>query len=103
VSAPRLEPEIRLHLIDVLRALISLLGRFGETERAAWLRERLVVLESDTASAGEANSAAAELHGVVLGMSGLMDMHLRSDSQVASKDANAELRRLADQLYELTR
>jgi len=85
----------------VLRALIHLLSAFGHEAKARWLAERL-----DASQQGPPDATARtleELHGVVLGMGGLMDLHLGGASVVESEAANVELERLADQLYRLTR
>ena len=42
-------------------------------------------------------------HGVVLGMGGLMDLHLTAGSPIETAEVNGELERLADQLFESTR
>ena len=103
MSSPGLEPEILRHLGDVLHGLISLLNEYGETTRAQWLADRLTALGSDSTPRTTTTKAVQELHQVVLGMGGLMDMHLQSDDSEAAREANAALRRLADQVYELTR
>jgi len=91
------------HLVEVLASLSALLERFGEPARGTWLRERRSVLTHAGAQPGDVATAIQELHGVVLGMGGLMDLHLTAGSPSETAEANAELERLADQLFELTR
>jgi hypothetical protein len=97
------EAAISEHLTAVLRVLIELLRGCGEATKAEWLAERLAILVSGPTSHEARSTATTELHGIVLGMGGLMDMYLSAGSEEESKDANRELRRLADQLFELTR
>jgi len=86
---------------EVLKRLIDLLSRFGQGDKADWLAERLAKLPGGSAENGAA--VLAELHGAVLGMGGLMDLQLQGGSLEESDGANAELDRLGDQLFELTR
>ncbi|MFI8527579.1 hypothetical protein ACIGB8_24180 [Promicromonospora sukumoe] len=44
----------------------------------------------------------SDLHRIVLGMGGLMDMRLSGPWPEMERQANVELRALADRLYELT-
>ncbi len=98
-------PEIaaRDQIAAVVRALVALLSRFDEMDRVDWLSERLAVLSSADSSEVQVGRASADLHGVVLGMGGLTDLHLDSGSVENAIDANAELDQLADELFELTR
>lgn len=93
----------RDQVIAVVRSLVNLLTTYKVLSKAEWLTERLKTLEDSASSSGSVAGAFRDLHGVVLGMGGLMDLHLESPSQDESEEANAELDRLADQLYELTR
>jgi len=92
-------------LTAVLAEIIDLLQRCGRPDRASWLAERLAVLQQDDATPDVRDRVAAELHGVVLGMGGLMDMTVEppADSQLSPRTAREKLDKLADQLYELTR
>lgn len=96
------EPEAVGHVVDVLRALVALLSRFGIDDHAQWLEQRRSALEAD-AGLEDVLQTLAELHAVVLGMGGLMDLYLSGNSASETEEANAELERLADQLFELTR
>jgi hypothetical protein len=91
------------HLVEVLRSVIELLARFGETARADWLAARLATLRDPASMPEHVGTTIDELHEVVLGMGGLMDLHLRGRSQSETEEANEDLERLADQLFELTR
>jgi hypothetical protein len=91
------------HLVQVLGKLGMLLARFDESARASWLSDRLSILEETTTPLEEKVNAVQERHQVVLGMGGLMDLHLTASSPKETEDANAELDRLAGQLFELTR
>lgn len=84
--------------VSVVRSLVSLLTQFGETDKVAFLTQRLSALE-EAATVDAVAGANRDLHGVVLGMGGLMDFRLQGSD---ADSANAELRRLADQLYSLT-
>jgi hypothetical protein len=97
------DPKIVDHLITVLRALVKLLNRFDERARADWLATHLATLEDPSASPQAVSESIGELHQIVLGMGGLMDLHLSSISPEETSEANRELERLADQLFELTR
>lgn len=97
------EPEVLRHLVEVLGSIIELLTRFGETARADWLATRLATLRDPASTPGLVGATMGELHKVVLGMGGLMDLHLRGRSQSETVEANEDLERLADQLFELTR
>lgn len=97
------DPVIIEHVVEVLASLSALLDRFGEPARATWFRERRAVLAQAGAQSGDIANAVQELHGVVLGMGGLMDLHLTAGSPSETAEVNAELERLADQLFELTR
>jgi hypothetical protein len=88
---------------DVINKICALLDRFGEDDKVEWLVIRLNVLESVDSGNDEVVETFHEIHGVVLGMGGLMDLYLQGDAVEETVDANAELRRLADQVYELTR
>jgi hypothetical protein len=92
-------------LPGVLAEIIDLLGECGRPDRASWLAERLAVLQKDNATADAREHVATELHGVVLGMGGLMDMSLvpAPGSHLSSTVAREKLDELADRLYDLTR
>lgn len=86
--------------MSVLRSLVGLLSRFGHTDKVTFLTERLNVLADLAAPEEPVARARRELHRIVLGMGGLMDMHLQGPD---AESANPELYRLAGRLYELTR
>jgi hypothetical protein len=105
MTNPNREPDAVMieHLVQVMRKLVRLLARFDESARAAWLSDRLSILENAATRPDETVNAVRELHQVVLGMGGLMDLHLSANSPEETEEANTELQRLADQLFELTR
>jgi hypothetical protein len=100
---PHPEQSEHEHLSAVVQALVDLLRRFELSGQADCLAERLRILDDSATSTDSIAMVVRELHGVVPGMGGLTDLYLRGDSRVETEAANAELFRLADQLYELTR
>lgn len=92
-------------LRDVLADIIDLLGQTGHEDRARWLAERLALLSDATATVDAQEYARTELHGVVLGMGGLMDLVPRpeSSSRWTASVARQQLDELADRLYALTK
>lgn len=86
----------------VLRSIVGLVAKHLPRAQMDWLNERLRLLE-DAATPGDVlTTVMSELHRVVPGMGGLTDMYLDEGTPEASEQANAELRRLATQLYDLT-
>ncbi|MBA8807747.1 hypothetical protein [Promicromonospora sukumoe] len=83
-----------------MSSLIDLLGRYDDARAVEWLEGRRAILESDRGL--ERKSVISDLHRIVLGMGGLMDMRLSGPSPEMERQANVELRALADRLYELT-
>lgn len=92
-------------LAGLLSEIIDLLSQCGRTDRAAWLNVRLAILLDDQATADAREHASNELHGVVLGMGGLMDLSLTpaSGSSYTSGSARERLDLLGEALYTLTR
>lgn len=92
-------------LINVLSEIVTLLRQCGYEERSGWLEERQAVLQAVDATADAREHASAELHGVVLGMGGLMDLSLRpiEGSSYTPASARERLDSLGDALYDLTR
>jgi|GEM_PF-6179772 len=92
-------------LTAVLAEIVDLLRKCGRPDRASWLAERLTVLQQDGTTADVGDRVAAELHGVVLGMGGLMDITLEPsvESELSPRAAREKLDELADRLYDLTR
>ncbi|MBN9630396.1 MAG: hypothetical protein J0I18_07290 [Actinobacteria bacterium] len=92
-------------LTAVLVETIDLLRQCGRPDRADWLAERLRILRRDDATAEVRKRAVAELHGVVLGMGGLMDIVVEppSESKLSPRSARERLDELADKLFDLTR
>ncbi|WP_427129142.1 hypothetical protein [Pseudarthrobacter sp. S9] len=93
------------NLLGVVSEIINLLKQCGRADKAAWLQERVAVLEARDAVADAREYATNELHGVVLGMGGLMDLSLVPEpgSAYSSESARERLDELADILYDLTR
>jgi hypothetical protein len=92
-------------VVTVVSEIIDLLQRCGRADRATWLRERIAVLEADDASTDAREHVTNELHAVVLGMGGLMDLSLvpEAGSTYSPESARERLDELADILYGLTR
>jgi hypothetical protein len=92
-------------LVGVVSQIIDLLQQCGRADRAAWLQERVAVLEAGDAVVDAREHVTNELHGVVLGMGGLMDLSLAPEpgSTYSSASARERLDELADILYDLTR
>ena len=92
-------------LEEVTAQIIELLTHTGHSDRADWMAERLRTLRDAQATPDAREFVATELHGVVLGMGGLMDMVLRPDDDIgiSSVQARDQLDGLADRLYDLTR
>jgi hypothetical protein len=84
------DPE---HLLEVLHRLETIVAEQGHTDKATWLSERRRALQRDPHS----TQIRAELHAVVLGMGGLIDLPLRDVAMSAEPDA------LADEMYQLTK
>ncbi|WP_431279062.1 hypothetical protein [Leifsonia poae] len=94
--------ETLTQLIDVVRRVIELLEQCGRQENAHWMRERLRLLQVGDAS--ETLACTKELHSIVLGMGGLIDISLepRDPLSLSANDARASMDELADRLYRLT-
>jgi len=90
-------------IASVSRSIAALLSRVGQTPKAEWIAERIAVLEEPNSTPQVAETAVKELHGIVLGMGGLMDLWPVAPTPAESTAAQVELHRLADELYELTR
>lgn len=92
-------------LTRVVSAIIDLLQQCGQSEKAVWLAERLAVLQDGEATSDAREHVASELHAVVLGMGGLMDLSLdpKPGSVHSAGSAREELDGLGDLLYDLTR
>jgi hypothetical protein len=63
-------------LHDVSPEITDLLDECGRTDRAAWLNERRNVLLDEEATIDAREHASDEVHGVVVGMGGLLDLSL---------------------------
>lgn len=88
-------------VVALLDQLVDLLNQHGESGRAAWLSERRSVLQDSAAMPDVIDGTFEDLHGIVSGMGGLLDVHLRAGDRSAV--VNASLYEMADRLYELTR
>ncbi|HWH25191.1 MAG TPA: hypothetical protein VNT53_00915 [Pseudolysinimonas sp.] len=93
------------NLVGVVSEIIDLLEQCGHPDRAEWLRERVTTLKADEAVDDARGQVTEELHSVVLGMGGLMDLSLNPapGSTYSSESARERLDELADILYDLTR
>lgn len=69
-------------LAGVVVAVREILEAFGYPQKAAWFGERECVLDG-ALSLDEVTLTVEELHSVVLGMGGLVDLPLAADSEVA--------------------
>lgn len=97
------DPAYVEQLSAVVRALVDLLSAYGYASEADWLQARLPeISEADKTPEGVAD-IQGKLHRVIPGMGGLTDIFLRGESDEATQEANAELRRLTKLLWELTR
>jgi hypothetical protein len=92
-------------LIQVVTEVIEILEECGYDDRASWLSIRAEVLRDEATSGDAYQKVVHELHGVVLGMGGLMDLSLRPrpGSGYTSDSARARLDLLGDRMYVLTR
>jgi hypothetical protein len=92
-------------LIQVLTEISALLERTGHPDRAAWLNSRQGVLLDPVATDDGREFARSEVHSIVSGMGGLLDMRLVPDAtlKLSPREARERLDHLADRLYELTR
>lgn len=91
----------RVELAGVVESLVQLLAQHGEREKAEWLAVRLTILKRDGATDDEMKLTRAELHHVVLGMDGLLDLHLEATAE--EPRVNQRLSGLADRLHQLTK
>jgi hypothetical protein len=92
-------------LTDLLSEIIDLLGQCGRPEKAAWLQERKLLLQRSDVTEDAREHVANELHAVVLGMGGLMDLSLAPElgSSYTAASARERLDALGDTLYDMTR
>ena len=92
-------------LATLVAEIAVLVREGGHADRADWLEERLVALRDPGLSEAELARISSELHGIVLGMGGLMDLELTvgASSSETAGSARARLDDLADRLYEATR
>ncbi|UQX88704.1 hypothetical protein M6D93_01570 [Jatrophihabitans telluris] len=92
-------------LTDVLTEIIDLLGQSGRPDKAAWLQERKLLLQRSDVTDDAREHVTTELHAVVLGMGGLMDLSLAPEpgSSFTAASARERLDALGDTLYDLTR
>ena len=92
-------------LIQVLAELNALLTRTGFPDRAAWIHDREGILLDPDATDDGREFARSELHSIVSGMGGLLDLRLVPDAslKLSAREARERLDGLADRLYELTR
>jgi hypothetical protein len=101
IAIERLNDELQV----VLSEIVAVLDLHGQADKARWLASRLAMLREPTATSDQRTRVRAELHSVVLGMGGLVDLRLEPDptSRLSVVDARKLLLPLADRLYELTR
>lgn len=92
----------RAEVLVVISSITELLREHGYPKHADWLDARADDLRN-SASEGEARRVLDDLHRVVLGMGGLLDLSLEAPSPAASLAARDTLIPLADRLYDLTR
>ncbi|MGI8627296.1 MAG: hypothetical protein ACR2J5_12110 [Geodermatophilaceae bacterium] len=92
-------------LDGLLGEIVGLLRQCGHADKAGWLEERRAVIASADATPDAREHASNEIHGVVLGMGGLMDLSLTPvpESSYTSASARQRLDALGDTLNELTR
>ena len=91
-------------LSQVVVRLVELLRQMGHADKADWLGRRLALVSDLTAGTDAVASAKRDLHGVVVGMGGILDLQPKVDPESqASRAAKEEADVLADRLYELTK
>ena len=92
-------------LETLITSIAELLRQCGHADRAAWLEDRLAVLNDPISTPDAREFVRTEVHGIVLGMSGLMDLNLRPDplSGYTARSARERLDELADELYQATK
>lgn len=88
---------------EVLAALVSLLRGHEQSSEATWLEEVLAQLADPTVPPDSVREIFGKLHRIVSGMGGLTDINLEPRPGEEAWVATRELRRLAEELYELTR
>jgi hypothetical protein len=90
-------------LEQVLSEVVVILSSYDQQEKAAWLESRLRVLQATESDSSKRIKATSEVHGVIVGMGGLLDSRLTlSTGEWAGVAAHERLERLADRLYVLT-
>jgi hypothetical protein len=90
----------REEIIALVDSMIRILSGYGQADHVDWLGARRRVLSDPTASNDALEATIEELHSIVLGMGGLMDLSLEGPSADGDRK---ELDELANRLYELTR
>lgn len=92
-------------IIAVVQEITQLLLSCGEPERAAWLQELEAALCRPDESEVKLAAIKVELHGIILGMNGLLDLWLKpaEGCELTESDATRRLHHFADELYRLTR
>jgi hypothetical protein len=80
--------------------LQAVLREWDHTDKADWLDARLATLSEPASTPNSRDVAIEELHQVVLGMGGLMDLTPPSTANYIEE--SERLHRLADRLYLLT-
>lgn len=90
----------REEVTAVIDSLVRILSDHGFASNADWLRTRRSVLADPYASDDAVESTLEELHGVVLGMGGLLDQRIVGPS---AETARRKFDELAERLYGLTR
>lgn len=85
--------------------IIGILDECGYSDEANWLSKRLAVLSDPSATADALEHARNELHTVVPGMGGLLDLDLtpRAGSAMTPERARERMDSLATVLFEGTR
>jgi hypothetical protein len=61
-----------VNLIELLDAIVLLLRECGQFERSAWFGQCIVTLEDPASTRDALEHTKTEIHGVILGMGGLM-------------------------------
>jgi hypothetical protein len=98
-------PQLSLKTIDeVLEELIDIFNNAGQVDRSAGLEERRAVLQSARSSEADRRAALADLRGIINGIGGLNDLWLTppEGSPQSRLALRAQMRELADRLWELT-
>ena len=90
-------------ILGIVDQIIPLLTTHGYPDKAEWLARKAALLRDTALPEGGAKAVLQELHRLVPGMGGLMDLEVTGSSRDEEVRVRQALDRLGDELYELTR